>query len=64
VRSRPRLGLVLSRADGRLMSEVSSLVSAGQLVPVIDSIVPFDRMVAAHERLEQGHLRGKVVVSM
>jgi NADPH:quinone reductase-like Zn-dependent oxidoreductase len=64
VRPPPRLGLVLSRADGRLMREVSALVSAGQLVPVIDSIVPFDRMVAAHERLEQGHLRGKIVVSM
>jgi NADPH2:quinone reductase len=46
------------------MRELSALVSAGQLVPVIDSLVPFDRIVAAHERLEQGHLRGKIVVSM
>jgi NADPH:quinone reductase-like Zn-dependent oxidoreductase len=63
VLSRQRLGLVLSRADGRLMREVSALVSAGQLVPVIDTIVPFERIVAAHQRLEQGHLQGKVVIS-
>ena len=64
VRRRPSMGVVLSRADGRLMREVSALVGAGRLAPVIDSVVPFDRIVAAHERVERGHLRGKVVVAL
>jgi NADPH:quinone reductase-like Zn-dependent oxidoreductase len=60
----PRLSCVLSRADGNLMRGVSALVAAGLLVPVIDSVVPFPEIAAAHARLEAGHLRGKVVVSM
>jgi NADPH:quinone reductase-like Zn-dependent oxidoreductase len=60
----PRLDLVRSRADGRLMREVSALVEAGLLVPVIDSILPLAQAADAHARIEQGHLRGKLVLTM
>lgn len=60
----PHVAFVSSRADGGLMREVSGLVAAGQLVPVIDSIVPLAQIAAAHERLENGHLRGKVVITI
>ena len=40
------------------------LVDLGQLRPVIDRTVPLDDIAAAVRYLEQGHARGKVVVTV
>lgn len=32
--------------------------------PVIDSVFEFDQIDAAFERLEKGHLRGKIIVNI
>jgi NADPH:quinone reductase-like Zn-dependent oxidoreductase len=57
-----RFGFLISKADGRLMRRVSEMVAAGQLVPVVDSVFPFERILDAYARLESGHMRGKVVI--
>ena len=62
--SRQRFGFVLSRADGRLMRRVTEFVARGQLVPVIDSTFPLDRISDAHRRMESGHAHGKIVIVM
>jgi NADPH:quinone reductase-like Zn-dependent oxidoreductase len=59
-----RFRFVISRADGHLMRALSDMVMAGQLVPIIDSVVPFARIAEAHSRMEQGHTRGKIVITM
>lgn len=41
---------------------VMSHVFSGALQPVVDSIVPFDQIRAAHERLERGEAFGKIVL--
>lgn len=46
------------------MAGVATLVSRGQLKPVVDSVFSFTDLVAAQERLEQGGLAGKVVVEV
>jgi len=62
--SRRRFAFVMSRADGGLMRRVSEMVTAGALTPVIDSIFPLARIADAHERIEQGHTHGKIVVTI
>jgi NADPH2:quinone reductase len=55
---------VISQADGELMRETSRLVAAGQLAPVIEATYPLERIGEAHARLERGHMRGKIVVTV
>jgi len=43
---------------------VMSLVFAGRLKPVIDSSFPLPEIRAAHERLEQGDVMGKITLSI
>jgi NADPH:quinone reductase-like Zn-dependent oxidoreductase len=44
-------------------AELVSLAERGALKPVIDSVVPFDRIVEAHRRVDGGHKVGSVVVT-
>lgn len=46
------------------MGGVATLVERGQLVPVVDSVYPLSEVAAAHEALEAGGLRGKVVLTV
>lgn len=43
--------------------EVMTLISAGALQPVIDEIMPLERIREAHERLEAAEVRGKLVLT-
>lgn len=40
-----------------------SLAEAGELTPVIDTVLPFDRIVEAHRRVDGGHKVGSVVLT-
>jgi NADPH:quinone reductase-like Zn-dependent oxidoreductase len=62
--SRQRFGFVVSRADGQLMRQLSALVEAGHLTPVLDSTFPLSRIADAHRRMESGHVHGKIVVTI
>ena len=55
---------MISRADGRLMRELSALVSAGKVQAVIDSTWPLDRIQEAYQTLEAGHVHGKIVITI
>lgn len=50
--------------SGADLSELARLVDAGALRPVLDSVYPFERMNEAIARLEEGHAKGKIVVTM
>jgi len=43
---------------------MAALAAAGQFAPVIDRIFPFEQIADAHRRVETGHKRGSVVVSL
>jgi NADPH:quinone reductase-like Zn-dependent oxidoreductase len=49
--------------DGRQLSEIGELLSAGKIRPVIDKVFPFEQATDALAYLEQGRTKGKVVVS-
>jgi NADPH:quinone reductase-like Zn-dependent oxidoreductase len=42
--------------------EVMRLVAAGELHPVVDSVLPLERIREAHEALEAGEVFGKLVL--
>jgi NADPH:quinone reductase-like Zn-dependent oxidoreductase len=44
------------------LSEISALLGAGTLTPVVDQVFPFERAKEALAYLETGRARGKVVV--
>jgi NADPH:quinone reductase-like Zn-dependent oxidoreductase len=46
-----------------LIETVSQLVTAGALVPLVDSVYPLSAIAAAHEKYEAGGCRGVVVIS-
>ncbi|GAB3457191.1 NADP-dependent oxidoreductase [Insolitispirillum peregrinum] len=52
------------RADGQQLGEITRLIEAGVIRPVIDGVFPFAQMAEALVRVEGGRARGKVVVSV
>ncbi|MFJ5138882.1 NADP-dependent oxidoreductase [Streptomyces sp. NPDC088707] len=53
------------RADGDQLRELTRLVEAGEIRPVVDRVFPFDQTCEAMEYAEKGRAKaGKVVVAM
>lgn len=48
--------------DGPALDEVSRLVDAGKILPVVEAQFRFTQVPQAFQKLEQGHARGKTVV--
>jgi len=55
---------VFMRASGQQLSEITSLVEAGAIRPVIDRVFPFQQTRGALAHVESGRAKGKVVVEM
>ncbi|MFF0572761.1 NADP-dependent oxidoreductase [Streptosporangium saharense] len=49
-------------SDGRQMAELARLIDAGHVRVGIDSVFPLADASKAHERAEQGHIQGKIVL--
>ncbi len=56
--------LVIVRSGRADLEELSRRVAAGTLRPVIDRVLPLDRIVEGHRHLETKRARGKVVVEI
>jgi NADPH:quinone reductase len=54
-------GVFLTRERARL-DEMTLLIERGQVKPLVDEVLPLNQVGKAHERLESGHGRGKVVL--
>lgn len=63
-----RLGVTVTaiqvRADGSQLEDLAQLAESGALRVAIDSCFPLHEATAAHERAAEGHLQGKVVLSV
>lgn len=55
---------VFMRASGQQLGEITSLVEAGAIRPVIDRVFPFQQTQSALAHVESGRAKGKVVVEM
>jgi len=56
--------VILVRADGKDLGRVASLMSAGRVRSVIDSVYPLSAARAAHEKSRSGRSRGKLVLQV
>jgi NADPH:quinone reductase len=54
-------GVFLTRERARL-KEISALIERGQVRPLVVEVLPLEEVGKAHERLDSGHGRGKVVL--
>jgi NADPH2:quinone reductase len=54
-------GVFLNRERARL-EEMSTLIERGQVRPLVAEVLPLEEVGKAHERLDSGHGRGKVVL--
>ncbi|XP_019647767.1 PREDICTED: reticulon-4-interacting protein 1 homolog, mitochondrial-like [Branchiostoma belcheri] len=50
--------------DGMALDKIAALVDQGKIRPVIDRVFTFDQLPAAYDKVEQGHARGKTVISV
>ncbi len=59
-----RYSFFFMRADGERLKMLAALYDAGALRPVLDRTFAFDETLDAMEYVEQGHAKGKIVISV
>lgn len=52
------------RANGRQLQEITQLIEAGAIRPVLDKVFPFDATNEALAYVKAGHAKGKVVINV
>lgn len=52
------------KGEGKQLSEITKLIEAGTIKPVIDKVFPFEQTNEALEYVETGRSRGKVVIKV
>ena len=57
-------GFLFMKADGRQLREITRLIEAGAIRPVIDQVFPFESTNEALACVEAGHAKGKVVIKV
>ena len=62
--ARQTLKSVTAKVTATALTEVSGLIEAGRLTPVIDRTYPLTEAAAAVELVEQGSPAGKVIVAI
>ena len=59
-----RLSITMVKPRGGDLEKICALIEAGKLRPVIEKIFPLEQIAGAHRLSEEGHVRGKLVVSI
>ena len=58
------LHAVMMKRNRRQLVQLRELIERGQLRPIIDQVLPLEQVAKAHTRLDSGHGRGKMVLSV
>ena len=59
-----KLGTFLMKPTGADLQVLKELIEAGKVTPVIDRTYPLSEVPEAIRYLEEGHARGKVVITV
>jgi NADPH:quinone reductase-like Zn-dependent oxidoreductase len=59
-----KLGTLISKPNGEDLVVLNELIEAGKVTPVIDTAYPLSGVPEAIRHLEEGHARGKVVITV
>jgi len=52
------------RASGEQLQEITSLIDAGEIRPIIDRVFPFEETMEALAQVESGRTKGKIVIKI
>ena len=63
-RLRVNFSFLFMRAEGNQLSEITSLINAGIIKPVMDKVFPFEQTNEALAYVEAGRAKGKVVIKV
>jgi NADPH:quinone reductase-like Zn-dependent oxidoreductase len=55
---------ILVRPQGKQLAEIATLVDAGKLKPFVEAVYPLAEAAKAHEHVQTGRTRGKVVLNI
>ena len=55
---------VLTSQQSNKLNLLKRLIERQQLFPIVDSVMPFHQVAKAHQRVEDGSIRGKVVLQI
>jgi NADPH:quinone reductase-like Zn-dependent oxidoreductase len=58
-----RAQLLVARPDGELLAEICKMLDRGEVAPTIEVVLPLAEARRAHELIESGHTRGKIVLN-
>lgn len=64
VHGRERIRFFRGHPEHALLAELARMADDGALLPVADEVYPLSRVAQAHRRLEEGGVRGKVVITV
>jgi NADPH:quinone reductase-like Zn-dependent oxidoreductase len=64
VRQNVRVASPFVQPNATQLAEISHLVDAGQLRPIVEAVLPLAEARRAHEISQRGHTRGKTVLSI
>jgi NADPH:quinone reductase-like Zn-dependent oxidoreductase len=53
---------VMTQAKVADLTEIAALIDAGHVKPIVSTVLPLAEAHAAHELMERGHARGKIVL--
>jgi NADPH:quinone reductase-like Zn-dependent oxidoreductase len=59
-----KMGNLLAKPNKQDLAFIKELLEAGKVKPVIDRYYPLDEVADAFRYLEEGHARGKVVITV
>jgi NADPH:quinone reductase-like Zn-dependent oxidoreductase len=59
-----RVAEILVEPDGRALEEIAALAADGRLKVTVEQVLPLEEAAAAHELLEAGGVRGKLVLNI
>jgi NADPH:quinone reductase-like Zn-dependent oxidoreductase len=59
-----RGGSLMAHPDNQVLEELTKLIEAKKLTPVVSQVFPLEQASKAHEQIETRHTRGKVVLEV
>jgi len=60
----PSYGVTIVKPNGDQLQKIADLISEGKVKVVVDKVFLLKEAASAHEYLEKGHARGKVVLKV
>ncbi|MFL6515409.1 MAG: NADP-dependent oxidoreductase [Chthoniobacterales bacterium] len=59
-----RGGSLMAHPDSQVLEELTKLIEAGKITPVVSQVFPLAQADKAHEQIETRHTRGKIVLKV